>query len=353
MTDPMQNDEISLKELILKIKEWYNYLLSNRKMIFLAGFLGALMGLGYSLLKKPNYTASLTFALEEQGSRSGGVLSLASQFGFDFGTSGGGAFTGANLIELFKSRSMIEKTLLSPVTYNQKDISLAEMYIEVNELRKGWDKKPQLKGIHFLPQNDKQKFTRIQDSILGKIYSNILKSQLQVVQKDKKIDIISIEVVSNHELFSKLFCEALAKEVSTFYVQTKNKKARENLKILQHQTDSVRTALNSAITGVAIATDNTFNLNPALNIRRTPSAKRQVDVQANTAILTEIVKQLELAKVTFRKETPLIQIIDRPILPLEKKSFGKLKGIIIGGMLFSLSMVFYLIIKRSLKQIME
>jgi hypothetical protein len=38
-------------------------------------------------------------------------------------------------------------------------------------------------------------------------------------------------------------------------------------------------------------------LNPALNVRRAPSARKQVDVQANTAILTELVKQSELAKV--------------------------------------------------------
>jgi hypothetical protein len=42
-----------------------------------------------------------------------------------------------------------------------------------------------------------------------------------------------------------------------------------NLEILQHQTDSIRSVLNEAITGVAVATDNTFNLNPALNVRRT------------------------------------------------------------------------------------
>jgi hypothetical protein len=56
---------------------------------------------------------------------------------------------------------------------------------------------------------------------------------------------------------------------------------------------------NGAITGVAVANDNTFGLNPALNVRRAPSARRQVDVQANTAILTELVKQSELAKVTL------------------------------------------------------
>ena len=121
--------------------------------------------------------------------------------------------------------------------------------------------------------------------------------------------------------------------------------------ILERQTDSIRRELNGAITGVAVANDNTFNLNPALNVRRAPSARRQVDVQANTAILTELVKQSELAKVTLRKETPLIQIIDKPILPLPKEKFGKAKGILIGGFLFGFLTVLYLLIKKVIHSI--
>jgi uncharacterized protein involved in exopolysaccharide biosynthesis len=68
-------------------------------------------------------------------------------------------------------------------------------------------------------------------------------------------------------------------------------------------------------------------------VRRAPSARRQVDVQANTAILTQLVGNLELAKVTLRKETPLIQIIDRPIFPLEKEKVGKLMSLVLGGFL--------------------
>lgn len=43
-------------------------------------------------------------------------------------------------------------------------------------------------------------------------------------QKDKKIAIINIDVLSTNELFSKYFCEALAKEVGTFYIETKVRK---------------------------------------------------------------------------------------------------------------------------------
>ena len=131
------NDEISLKELINKVKELYDYLLSQWKIIVLAGVIGAALGLAYSFTKKPVYTATLSFALEDEksGGGLGGALGLASSLGLDLGGGGGSIFTGSNLTELFKSRSMVEQTLLSPVTSNGKVISLAEMYIENNKWR--------------------------------------------------------------------------------------------------------------------------------------------------------------------------------------------------------------------------
>ncbi|KAF2342053.1 GumC domain-containing protein [Flavobacterium tistrianum] len=347
----IENDEISLKDLFEKGHEWYIYLLSKWKIIVFAGIIGATLGISYSIFKKPIYTATLSFALEDEktGGGLGGALGLASSFGLDLGGSGGGIFTGSNLTELFKSRAMVEKTLLSPVKLNGKEISIAEMYIENNKWRKGWSDKPFLRKIQFLPNSDRKKFTRVQDSILGVMYGGLSKSSLSVSQKDKKVSIITMEVRSTNELFSKIFCEALAKQVGKFYVETKSKKARMNMSILEHQVDSIRGELNGAITGVAVANDNTFNLNPALNVRRAPSARRQVDVQANTAILTELVKQAELAKVTLRKETPLIQIIDQPILPLAKERFGKIKGIIIGGFLGGFFVIVFLILKKIIK----
>jgi uncharacterized protein involved in exopolysaccharide biosynthesis len=64
------------------------------------------------------------------------------------------------------------------------------------------------------------------------------------------------------------------------------------------------------------------------------------------------VKQTELAKVTLRKETPLIQIIDKPILPLKKEKIGMLKAIVYGGILFGFLTILYLIFKKFLRQLM-
>jgi hypothetical protein len=347
------NDEISLRDMILKIKDWYNYIRSKWIIIFLAGLIGSALGLSYSFIKKPIYTATVSFALEDEkaGGGLGGALGLTSSFGLDVGGSGGGMFTSSNLTELFKSRTMVEASLLSPVVVDGKTISLAEMYIQNNKWRDSWNDNPKYKNIKFLPEQDRKNFTRAQDSILGTIYNSLSKGALNVAQKDKKVSIITIDVSSTNELFSKFFCEALTKQVGKFYIETKSKKARINMSILERQVDSIRGELNGAITGVAVANDNTFNLNPALNVRRAPSARRQVDVQANTAILTELVKQSELAKVALRKETPLIQVIDKPILPLAKEKFGKLKGLVVGGFLFGFFAFLYLIVKKVIKEL--
>ena len=356
MTEHQQidNDEISLKELIQKIKDWIAYLKTKWKIIFLAGILGASIGLYYAYKQPITYKAVLTFALEEDkgGGGGAGLGGLASSFGIDLGSSGGGAFAGSNLMELMKSRLLVEKTLLNPVIVNGDTISLAEYYIQLNNLRGNWAQKSEFKSIQFLPNADRSNFTLQYDSILQTIFSSLTgPKSLIISQKDKKVSITSIEVISESEKFAKLFCENLAKETSEFYIETKSKKSRMNNEILQKQTDSIRNELNNAITGVAAASDNVYNLNPALNVKSSPGKRRQVDVQANTAILTQLVAQLEMSKVTLRKETPLIQVIDRPILPLQKEKVGKLKSLMLGGFLAGFLTVLYLILANLYKKI--
>jgi uncharacterized protein involved in exopolysaccharide biosynthesis len=347
MTEQQQqidNDEISLKELIQKIQDWIAYLKTQWKLIIGIAALGAILSFAIASFIKPTYQATSTFVLEEdKGGGMSGALGLASSFGLDLGGGGtGGLFTNSNIIELMKSRLVVEKTLLNPVQIAGKVISLADYYIQVNELKEDWVKKPKLANINFPMNSDRTKFSLEQDSILQTISKELIKENLSIVQKDKKVSIISLTVKTESELFSKFFCEQLLKETSDFYIETKSKKARLNVDILQHQADSIRAELNSAITGVATASDNVYNLNPALNVKRTPSTRRQVDVQANTAILTQLVAQLELSKVSLRKETPLVQLIDRPILPLEKDKVGRLKSLILGGFLAGFLTVLYL-----------
>ena len=352
----IKNEDISLKEVIIKIKELFFFLKSKWKIIFFIGLIGSSIGLYFGIKAKPIYKAVLTFALEEEkGSGLSGALGLANSFGIDLGgTSGGGAFAATNLAELMRSRLITEKVLLKPVQIKGKNTTLAEYYIEVTDLRKDWIQSPQLSKIQFLPQSDRSQFNFQQDSLLKTFFNKLISpSNLSIQQKDKKVTILSIEVSSENELFSKIYCENLAKETSDFYTQTKIKKSKSNVDILQKQTDSIKIELSGAINSKLIEEDNVYNLNPALNKKGVISKKKQIDVQTNTAILTNLSVQLELATITLRKDTPLIQTIDTPMLPLEKTKLGKLRALLLGGFLSVFLTIAFLLLNRFYKNVMQ
>lgn len=339
-------DEISLKELIFKIREWIAYLWTKKWTIIIAGIIGGALGLTYSFIKKPVYTAETSFVLEEgeSGGGLGAYAGIASMMGIDLGSGGGGIFKGDNILQLYKSRKMIQETLSSQDTFEGKQQLLINRYIEFNKLREVWAEKPALAKLEFVA--NPIGYNRVRDSVMGKIVEDISKNFLQVTKPDKKLSIIDVKVKSEDELFAKSFADNIVAKVNQFYIDTKTKKSIENVAILQHQTDSVRRALNISIGGVAAAVDANPNSNPAFQTLRVGSQRKQVDVQASGAVYQELVKNLELAKITLRKERPLIQVIDEPVFPLKIDKLGKAKGIVLGGIIFGFLTVLFLLVKK-------
>lgn len=332
-------EEPSLNVVITNFLNWILYIKKYTITILVAALLGVIIGITYAYLKKPHYIAKLSFALEDDKTNSslGAYAAIAGQFGLDLEGNGGGAFAGDNLLELMKSRTMVEKTLLTPIKINNKQITLAQHYIDFNNFKEDWNNK-----IQFPVGRDREIFTQEQDSLLGEFHKELIKSSLYVDKINKKLSIITVSVNTKNEKFSKYFAELLVKNVADFYIETKTRKSSLNLAILQRQTDSVKRELNQALAGVASSIDVNPNPNPARQVLRVPSQKRQVDVQANTAILTELEKNLEISKVSLRKETPLIQIIDLPIFPLEKEKMSLIKTGIVFSILFILACLTYL-----------
>lgn len=351
-TDSVVSDEISIKELFLKLRDWYYYLRSKWIIIVFFGMIGGGLGVTYAYFKQPVYTATTVFVLEDGSSGSGALGSLgglASMAGIDLGGGGSGVFQGDNILELYKSRTMIEKTLLTRVDFQGKKELLIDRYIAFNNLREGWDKKNELKGLNFNSSN----FSRLQDSVLGVIVDNIRRGYLSVVKPDKKLSIIKTEVKSKDEFFAKSFNDHIVQNVNDFYIQTKTKKSLNNIAILQRKTDSVRAVMNGAIYTAAAVSDATPNMNPTRQLNRVaPIQKSQFVAETNKGVLGELVKNLELSKMSVLQETPLIQIIDQPVFPLFKERLGKLKGLIVGGFLGGFLICSVLIVRRILKRIL-
>lgn len=352
------SDEVSLRELILKIKDWWCFLLSKWMIIMAFCLLGGGLGFYYAKSKKASYTAITTFVLEEAapGNGLGSLASIASVAGVDLGGGGGGIFQGDNIIELYKSRTMIEKTLLTTVNFNGKDQLLIDHYIDINKLREIWANEPSLKGLKFSADEDilPLKNLRLRDSVLGVIVADINRNYLIVGKLDKKLSLIKAEVRSTDEFFAKAFNEQIVKNVNDFYTQTKTKKTQANINILEHKTDSVRAVMNGAIYTAAVVADATPNLNPVRQVQRTaPIQRSQFSAETNKAMLSALVQNLEMSKMALLKETPLIQVIDVPVFPLTIERSSKLKGILVGAFISGVLCCFYLVGKRFLKIVLS
>lgn len=357
----INHDEITLKDIIIKAKDWWNYLLSKWVIILISGLIGGALGLYYAISKKPLYTAITTFVLEDEknGGGLGNLSGLASMAGLDIGGNGGGIFQGDNILGLYKSRTILEQTLLTAVDIEGKKELLVDRYLEFKEIRKRWLKNPKLSKMKFFehsilkPGEKEPVRDRLRDSVLGVIIADINKNILSVTKPDKKLGTIQVDVKSNDEIFSKKFNDELVRNVNEFYISTKTKKTFQNVKILERKTDSVRRVMNGAIYTAVQVADETPNLNPTRQVQRVaPAQKAQFSAETNKAILASLVQNLELTKMSLLKETPLIQVIDYPIYPLRKDKLGKAKGIVYGGILGGFLICFILILRRLVKIIL-
>ena len=344
MENPIQeSDEISLKELIQKAGSILGYLKTQWWKLLLIALLGGIGGFFYAKFQKPQYTAKLTFALAEGGDKMGGISSIASQFGMDLGGGSAGAFSGDNLLELMKSRLLVEKTLLTSVDSAGKPKLLVNQYIDFNKPKKPKPRKPEDPlPVYFTGNEDKQGYSLAQDSFLAKVSADLTKKNLQVAKMDKKLAIVSVSFTGEDQWFAKNFTQILTQNVTEFYVETKTGQMRKNVKMMEYKVDSVKQALVRAMYGVASEADGNQFL--VRGVAKVPQAKKQLEIQVLSTMYGELLKNLELSRTLMAKDQPLIQLIDQPRFPLEKKKTSKLFAALGGAfLLFFVAAMFFLV----------
>lgn len=338
-------DQFTLTDVIWNIRGWLTFFISQWKVLLIAGIIGLAGGAAISVLKKPVFHAETSFVLEEgDGSSLGQMSGLASLVGVNLGSLGStsGLFQGDNIMELYRSDRMIGETLLSP--FSEEGQLLIDRFVEFEKLNEKWASKVDFASLDFSKSRDQ--FSITQDSVVQEVSKLIRERQLSVAKPDRKLSIIQVSISSKDEAFAKAFNETLVNKVNTFYLETKTKKTGENLSILQTQADSVRAILDESIGAFASAQDRVPNANPLLSSGTVESRKKQIDVQATAAVYQEIVKNLEIAKVNHRNNSPLIQIIDSPRLPLKRTEIRLVKGMVFGAVIAGLITVAGLYFRR-------
>lgn len=341
-------EEVSLSEIFAQIKHWFNYLKKMWWKILLISTMGALLGLLYAFLIPYTYQAKTSFVVEEGRSSTGGLASLASQFGFDIaGASSGTAslLYGENLLLFLKSNNLSKEVLTS--TYDSaKNLSLADKYAEVYKLRKKWANSKKINQLVYFPVIHTVAYSRLQDSLLQVICTEVLEKRVFVERPEKKASFINVQSVMRDELLSKYYCERLVQKAVDKYVFYKIKRQKTNVDRLQQRADSIANLLNIKTFSSASDQEKILDVNPAARTATVTAEKSTRDKAILLTLFGEVVKNLEVAKVQLSQETPTIQMVDTVDLPLYVNKKSKLLWLIIGGLIFGMGYSTILIIKK-------
>ena len=338
------DEEVSLRELIENTRNMIGYLLRKWIVILIVGLVGGAIGLLYALSQPEKYESRLSFVVEESKSGVGGLASIAGQFGFDLGGSGGGIFSADNILLFLRSESLCRETLFTNYDSAGNEV-LADKYAESNDLKDKWEKDEDIGRISFAKYKNGN-LPRLEDSLIQLLTKKILEKDLSVAKPDRKASFIEVKVSMRDELLSKYFNDRLVKIATERFIESKIKLKALNVAKLQKRADSLGALLNNRTYSAAASQQSLLDVNPGLRTMPVAAEISTRDKQMIATIFAEVVKNLEIGKVSLSQETPTIAIVDQSSLPLVKEKVSKTFSVLVGGVMAGLMCIAILLFRR-------
>ena len=296
-------EEATLKDVIISIRDYTRELKKKFILISTVLIISIISGLVYSSIQKDKFEAVLSFIVEGQseGPNLSSISGMASQFGLDLGGSSTSSFSQQNVIELLKSRKVIESTLSKSCIVNNEEDILLNHYISINNMIEDGE------NISF--------FSSSKDSITNIIWKEIIEFKIDLSYQNDEANILNLTYTSTNSEFAKNFTELLVEEISQMYSHYQTEKTKKSLKNLELRSDSIFRELKNSERNFARVKDRNLRVINASG--RLDEIQYMREVQVLNAIYLELIKNTELVKMNLLNETPIIQLIDVPVLPLE------------------------------------
>jgi len=227
--------------------------------------------------------------------------------------------------------------------------SLADVYAKVYQLKDGWEKNEKIGKVEFPPIGTGKAYTRLQDSLLQSMINGIIKTQFTVGKTDKKAGFIDVSATMQNEVLAKVYCERIVQRAVDRYINIKTQRQKSTVDKLQVRVDSIAALLRQkTVSGASLQTSSsTMDINPLYKTGTSVAVETTIrDKTMLATIFASVTQNLEMAKFTLSQETPVIQIVDSPILPLNINKISRVKTGISFLFICSMGIIFFLVLKR-------
>jgi hypothetical protein len=286
--------------------ELLRYLKSKIGVYLLLLVFSLIIGSTLFYFSSPKYQAVASFVLEER-SPSSGVAGIASQMGVDLGALAGGSsglLSVENIQEIVQSSRIMEQALLAAVP--GKKTSFADLYVKASGManERGWKEKLATFSAAFPDR----------DTALQVIMKRIREKDLQVERINKKGSIFRVTINAADPVFAIGMSTKLVELTSALYVNIKTQTLAANVAKAEVKADSLRQLLGGKIAqtySYQVLDANRFYTQNMIGAEMSTS-----DRSVLFALYAEVMKNLEWSRMMLISQTPVIQVLDQPKLPL-------------------------------------
>lgn len=332
----LDDSELSLRDLILRLRDFGREVMRHWKIVAAAVILFTAVFLVRAWLKPAVYPARLTFMInEEEGSNLGGVATVLGQFGLSAGSSG--SYNRDRIVELARSHRIVRSTLLDSATIDGKGDLLANHLIRIyNYPENRWRKNEKLKSFTFQSTaypHDDRKVQGALKSLYGHMAGDPQKGVEPLFRTgyNDETGILYISTQTVDEQLSIVLADMLYQHLSNFYVEQSIQRQQQTYDNLQVKTDSVRQELQRAENALARLEDASYGL--TLQRDRLQRDRLDREVRMLNVLYAEVVRNMETAAFLLKNATPVFQVIDVPVGPIEAVGASKRQAVFLGGLI--------------------
>tara|TARA_A100001015_G_C15043496_1_gene741599 strand:- start:1901 stop:3334 length:1434 start_codon:yes stop_codon:yes gene_type:complete len=319
-------DENHLPES-LKISDILLTLAEQLKIIYLTCFICLFSTFTYvQFIQEPIYNSSATILLPENTSNSlGGLAGLANQFGVNIPSRAKADLSSPTLLpEILKSRTFAEE-MISKEFFSEK-----------------FQKKiPLMDIINSGSNTDRSKIYKLSAI-------NIFNSEILFFNKDIGSSVSTITISIFEPNLAKQLADTVLMELEVLNRSFRSKSILEKTSFIEQRISSVGSDLEKSEKRLKEFNERNRQISsPALQLEL-DRIERETDVQKE--IYMTLKQQLELAKIEGVQETSIVQVLDRPQIPISPSNknlkisilFSIIVGLMLGAMIGLIrSYIFY------------
>jgi len=252
-----EDDEITLKELVLKIREFGTEVWVHKKWVLSAAVLTAIIFLFYAWNKEVTYTSALTFLLDEQEISStdlgyAKIENESTNFGLD------------KLVVLTRSDRIINQVLLKKVTIDDKKDFLANHLINLYNFHENWEKNQNLKGFYF-SSSKLDNFNEYEYLALNQLHDFVTGNKLTgkkgvTTISYNKTGMINLQVTTKNSDLSTNLINTIFEKLSSFYIEQTVGRLQKTYDLLENRAQIVKQDLDSANENLEVEFESNYNL---------------------------------------------------------------------------------------------